>query len=49
WQTGRNSGLGLSLVWDIVREHGGAIEAASDPGDGATLTVTLPDIPGHGE
>ena len=49
WQTGRNSGLGLSLVWDIVREHGGAIEAASDPGDGATLTVSLPDIPGHGE
>lgn len=24
WNTGRNNGLGLTLVWDIVREHGGA-------------------------
>ena len=45
-QTGRNSGLGLSLVWDIVREHGGTIEATSEPGEGATITVCLPEIPG---
>lgn len=48
WQTGRNSGLGLSLVWDIVREHGGTIEATSEPGEGALITVWLPGRAGDG-
>jgi signal transduction histidine kinase len=36
------TGLGLSIAQQIVLEHGGEITAASEPGHGATLTVSLP-------
>jgi signal transduction histidine kinase len=36
------SGLGLAIVDRIVRLHGGRIEAAGQPGRGASFTVTLP-------
>ena len=36
------TGLGLSSCHDIVREHGGAIEVATRPGEGTTFTVRLP-------
>jgi signal transduction histidine kinase len=36
------SGLGLSICQTIVAAHGGTIEAASTPGAGTTITVTLP-------
>ena len=38
----RNTGLGLSLAYDIVREHGGSISPQSDPGAYARFTVDLP-------
>jgi two-component system sensor histidine kinase BaeS len=36
------SGLGLSIVRDLVEAHGGTIEAGNRPNGGATFTVDLP-------
>jgi two-component system NtrC family sensor kinase len=37
-----NVGLGLSVSYRIVEEHGGRIDVQSEPGRGATFTVYLP-------
>lgn len=39
---GVGTGLGLSITFGIMREHGGSIQAHSQPGHGATFTVVLP-------
>lgn len=36
------TGLGLSIVRAIVEQHGGSISLASLPGEGTTVTITLP-------
>lgn len=41
-RTHEGSGIGLALVQELVRLHGGTVEAASRPGEGATFTVKLP-------
>ncbi len=43
--TGRNTGLGLSLVWDIIRGHSGDINAESEPGSHTEVRVYLPRHP----
>ena len=42
--TGEGSGLGLSVVYGIVKDHGGVIAVESKPGEGATFTISLPLI-----
>ena len=44
-QAGRGLGFGLSKAWRIVTNHGGKIEVESEPGNGATFTITLPSRP----
>jgi len=41
-QTRRGAGLGLTLVRQIIRAHGGRIEASSTPGSGSTFRITIP-------
>lgn len=41
-EEGGGFGLGLSIAYWIVRNHGGEIEATSEKGEGSTFTVTLP-------
>jgi signal transduction histidine kinase len=40
----RGQGLGLSLVKAIVEAHGGSVEVASQPGQGAAFTARIPSL-----
>jgi signal transduction histidine kinase len=37
-----STGLGLSIVYQIIRDHGGSINVRSLEGQGTTITVELP-------
>jgi signal transduction histidine kinase len=41
-EVGNGTGLGLSLVYAIITDSGGAIDAQSAPQQGSTFTVYLP-------
>jgi two-component system, NtrC family, sensor kinase len=42
---GEGTGLGLSVSYGIIREHGGWIEVESKVGVGSRFSVFLPDSP----
>jgi signal transduction histidine kinase len=39
---GKGVGLGLSVAYGIIQEHGGLIIVESEPGKGTTLDVRIP-------
>jgi len=41
---GKGKGLGLSTVYGIIKQHGGAITLLSDIGRGSTFTIYLPQV-----
>jgi len=44
-QEREGTGLGLTIVHQIVEEHGGHIEVTSEFGRGTTFLVNLPAVP----
>jgi len=41
---GQGTGLGLSQVYGIIKQHGGAIDVASQVGEGARFNIYLPAL-----
>lgn len=41
-RTFEGSGIGLALVQELVKLHGGTVECQSTPGSGSSFTVTIP-------
>lgn len=43
-EPGRGTGLGLSMVYGIIQNHGGYIELNSEPEQGTTFEILLPAV-----
>src|SRR5436190_13601149 len=46
-RTHEGSGIGLALVHELVRLHGGTLSVRSQPGQGTTFTVSIPRGSAH--
>jgi len=46
---GQGTGLGLSMVYGTIRNHGGSISLVSEPDQGTTVLILLPALGSSGE
>jgi signal transduction histidine kinase len=40
----QGTGIGLAMVREIVRAHGGQVQVRSQPGEGSVFTMTIPEV-----
>lgn len=48
-EAGKGTGLGLAMVYGIVKNHGGYISCSSHPGEGTTFDIYFPVLHAGGE
>ncbi|GLH70601.1 histidine kinase [Geothrix rubra] len=41
---GKGTGLGLALVYGVMKSHGGRVEIRSAPGEGTGITLSFPEL-----